>query len=157
MSLADRTDRRGGGRMRFTKASVLNGRLEPVDSVTTGQDVAIVLDYETTDGATLRNANLQIKVAGALGQPLFACLASASTREQLTLPSQGRVTCTIPHLPLMPGGYTFTVWCTVNDVLEDYLSDAGNISVVEGDYYGTGKLPPASVGDFLVNHRWSVE
>jgi lipopolysaccharide transport system ATP-binding protein len=105
----------------------------------------------------LRNANLQIKVAGALGQPLFACLASASTREQLTLPSQGRVTCTIPHLPLMPGGYTFTVWCTVNDVLEDYLADAGNISVVEGDYYGTGKLPPASVGDFLVNHRWSVE
>jgi hypothetical protein len=26
---------------------------------------------------------------------------------------------------------------------------------VEGDYFGTGKLPARQVGDFLVAHTWS--
>jgi len=36
------------------------------------------------------------------------------------------------------------------------VSEAGKLSVVEGDYFGTGKLPPNTVGDFLVAHTWSI-
>ena len=45
----------------------------------------------------------------------------------------------------------------VNDTLEDLVSDAGKLLVAEGDYFGTGRLPPTVVGDFLVAHTWSVE
>jgi lipopolysaccharide transport system ATP-binding protein len=154
--LADR-ERRGGGRIRFTRISILNDRDESIDTVISGQDIAIALDYETRDNAPLDNATVQIKFSGSLGQPLFGCLSRASSREPLTLKSRGRLVCRIPRLPLLPGNYTFTVWCTIADTLEDYIGDAGALPVVEGDYYGTGKLPPTQIGEFLVAHQWSIE
>ena len=76
-----------------------------------------------------------------------------SERDPLVLTPGGRLICRIPRLPLMAGVYTFTAWCTVGGVLEDHIRDAGSLSVVEGDFFGTGKLPPGA-GDFLVAHTW---
>ena len=45
----------------------------------------------------------------------------------------------------------------VDETLEDSVSDAGKLSVAEGDYFGTGKLPPNTIGDFLVAHTRSVD
>jgi hypothetical protein len=43
------------------------------------------------------------------------------------------------------------------ETVEDYVTDAGKLSVVEGDFFGTGKLPPKTLGDLLVSHKWSLE
>jgi lipopolysaccharide transport system ATP-binding protein len=153
--LTMRTDRSGNGRMRFSNVSVLNDRLEPVESVASGQDISIRLDYNIPDSQPLNNAVVQIKFFGALGQPLFACLSRASNRDPLNLTSGSQVFCNIPRLPLSPGVYTYTIWCTVGDTTEDMVREAGKLSVVDGDYYGTGKLPSRQVGDFLVAHSWS--
>ena len=67
-----------------------------------------------------------------------------------------RLLCSIPRLPLQPGVYAFTICCTVGDNLEDYVADAGNLTVVEGDYFGTGRLSPRDGGDFIVAHNWTV-
>jgi lipopolysaccharide transport system ATP-binding protein len=150
-----RTDRRGGGRIRFTSVSVLNDRLETVDSVASGQDISICLDYDIPDSRPLHNAAVQIKFFGAFGQPLFACLSRASEAEPLTIAPGARIICNIPRLPLLPGVYTYTIWCQVGAIEEDYVAEAGKLSVVEGDYFGTGKLPPKQIGDFLVAHTWS--
>ncbi len=155
--LSQRAGRRGEGRIRFTRATVLNERLDVVETVSSGQDIAIALDYEARDGAALQNAVVQVKFAGALGQPLFACLSRASLDESLSLPPRGRMICRIPRLPLVPGMYNFTVWCTVAGMLEDLVPDTGTLAVVEGDFFGTGRLPANSLGDFLVPHTWSVE
>jgi lipopolysaccharide transport system ATP-binding protein len=152
-----RSDRNGDGRVRFTNVSVLNDRYEVVETVCSGQDISISLEYETRDFATLDNAVVQIKFFGVLGQPLFACLSRASLSKSLALAPRARILCNIPRLPLLPGIYTFTIWCTVGGTLEDLVADAGKLSVAEGDYFGTGKLPPNAVGDFLVAHSWSVE
>lgn len=157
VSLLERNDRKGSGRLRFSNTSVLNDRMDPVDTVTSGQDISIALDYDIRDSSTLHNAVVQIKFSGILGQPLFACLSRVSFRESLTLSLGTRLLCKILRLPLASGVYTYTVWCTVGGTLEDYVSEAGTLTVVEGDYFGTGKLPPRDVGDFLVAHTWSQE
>jgi lipopolysaccharide transport system ATP-binding protein len=54
----------------------------------------------------------------------------------------------------MPGTYTYTVWCTVGGVLEDIVREAGKLQVAEGDFFGTGRLPANTIGDFLVPHTW---
>ena len=74
----------------------------------------------------------------------------------LTLAPGARILCTIPRLPLLPGVYTYTVSCRVGGTLEDHVEEAGKLSVVAGDSFGTGKLPPNQGGDFLVAHQWSV-
>lgn len=153
--LSARSDRKGGGRIRFTSATVLNDRLEPVDSVASGQDTSICLDYEIPDSLPLHNASIQIKFFGGVGQPLFACWSRASMPNSMSIAPGRRLFCTIPRLPLSPGIYTFTIWCTAGEVMEDLVAEAGKLVVVDGDYFGTGKLPARTVGDFLVAHTWS--
>lgn len=157
VSLLERKDRRGNGRLRFTNVSVLNDRMESIETVTSGQDISIALDYDIHDGEALHNAVVQIKFSGILGQPLFACLSGASLRESLALFPGGRLVCKIPRLPLASGMYTYTVWCTVGGSLEDHISEAGKLTVVQGDFFGTGKFPARDTGDFLLAHHWSVD
>jgi len=154
--LSERTDREGNGRVRFTNVSVLNDRHDVVDTVFSGQDISISFDYEIPGSETLNNVNVQLRFSGVFGQPLFACRSQAVRDGPLTLIPGARLHCRIPRLPLMPGVYTFTIGCRVNETLGDLVSDAGKLSVVEGDFYGTGKLPPGTAGDFLVAHDWSV-
>jgi lipopolysaccharide transport system ATP-binding protein len=152
-----REDRNGDGRVRFTNVSVLNDRHEVVETVISGQDISISLDYDILGSESLYNATIQIKFFGTFGQPLFACSSRAAVSESLTLAQGNRIFCHIPRLPLRSGIYTYTIWCMVGGTLEDLVADAGKLSVVEGDYFGTGKLPPNMVGDFLVAHTWSME
>lgn len=156
-ALVERTDRTGNGRLRFTNATILNGRGESVECVASGQDIAIALEYTILNSQVLDHAVIQIAFSGAYGQPLFACLSRVTNDGLLSLIPDARVVCRIPRLPLLPGIFTYSVWCKVGEVVEDWVLEAGRLSVMEGDYFGTGKLPPKQVGDFIVAHSWSVE
>ncbi len=159
LPLSERKDRKGNGRLRFTNVSVLNSRLERVESVTSGQDISISIEYDIADSQKLDNARFQLTFSGALGQPLFACLSHVTKGGMFTLSPSSRILCHIPRLPLLPGIYTYSIWCKVGlgpGIVEDWVLDAGNFSVTEGDFFGTGKLQPNQHGDFIVAHNWSL-
>ncbi len=63
--------------------------------------------------------------------------------------------CDIPSFTLMPGNYGIRIWLDVNNVEADLIEDAARISVIESDYYGTGKAPWN--GAFVLKHRWHLE
>jgi lipopolysaccharide transport system ATP-binding protein len=63
--------------------------------------------------------------------------------------------CTIPHLPLQPGSYTFALFCTAGGEIADWIVNAGTLDVEAGDFFGSGRLPGVEQGPFLVNHSWS--
>jgi len=157
VAVSARTDRQGSGRIRFTNVLILNDCGETTETVRSGADISIAFEYSICGADRLDNAVVQIKFFGALGQPLFACLSRAARLESLTLVAGFRLVCNIPRLPLVPGAYTFTIWCTIGENLEDYVSEAGQLFVTDGDYFGTGKLPPNQVGDFLVAHSWTAD
>lgn len=155
--LSEREDRKGNGRLRFTRVSILNQRNEVIDTVVSGQDISIALEYDIPTCETLYKTAVQIKFSGAVGQPLFACFTRAAVSESLTLEPGSCLLCRIPHLPLRAGVYTFTIWCTVAETLEDHVLQAGTLTVVEGDFFGTGKFPGKETGEFLVRHEWLVD
>jgi homopolymeric O-antigen transport system ATP-binding protein len=154
--LAQRTDRKGSGWLRFRKVSILNERFEAVETVVSGQNISISFEYDLRDTETVNHVVVQTKFFGLFGQPLFGCLSRSSHRGSLALSRGTRLLCSIPRLPLQPGVYSFTIYCSVGDNLEDYVADAGKLTVVDGDYFGTGKLPPREAGDFIVAHSWTV-
>ena len=154
--LAQRKDRKGSGWVRFKKVSILNERLEPVETVISGQNISISFEYDIRDTEMVNHVLVKAEFFGVFGQPLFGCFSRSSQRGPLTLSRGARLLCNIPRLPLQPGVYAFTIWCMVGDNLEDYVADAGKLTVAEGDYFGTGKLPPRHVGDFIVAHNWAV-
>jgi hypothetical protein len=69
----------------------------------------------------------------------------------------GENICEIPKLPLAPGRYSFNVYSEVNGLMADWIVQSGVLNVIEGDYFGTGRLPPKSHGGVLVKHRWRYE
>jgi lipopolysaccharide transport system ATP-binding protein len=154
--LAQRKDRKGSGWIRFKKVSILNERLEAVETVVSGQNISISFEYDIRGTETVNHVVVQTKFFGLFGQPIFGCWSRSSHRESLTLSRGTRLLCRIPRLPLQPGVYAFTIYCMVGENLEDYVADAGKLTVVDGDYFGTGKLPPRDGGDFIVAHNWTV-
>jgi lipopolysaccharide transport system ATP-binding protein len=64
-------------------------------------------------------------------------------------------TCDIPSLTFVPGDYTLRVWLDIGNTEADLIDDAACITVLESDYYGTGKVPWN--GAFVLKHRWYLE
>jgi len=152
-----RTDRKGDGRIRFTKVSLLNDQLDPVEVVTTGQDVVFAFEFDIHGLQRVGNVLVHIAFSGVLAQPVFACLSRVTKGGLLTLTPGCRVLCRIPRMPLLPGMYTYSISCKISEVMADAILDAGKLSVAEGDYFGTGRLPPNQLGDVVVAHDWSLE
>jgi lipopolysaccharide transport system ATP-binding protein len=63
--------------------------------------------------------------------------------------------CDIPSLTLMPGEYTLRIWLDIGNTEADLINDAARITVIESDYYGTGKVPWN--GTFVLKHHWYVD
>ena len=63
--------------------------------------------------------------------------------------------CDIPSLTFMPGEYTLRLWLDIGNTEADLINDAARISVIESDYYGTGKVPWN--GTFVLKHNWYEE
>jgi len=62
--------------------------------------------------------------------------------------------CEIPHLTLVPGDYKIKVALNVHNFERDYVEDATMLTVLDSDYYGTGKTPWNGV--FVLDHGWRL-
>jgi lipopolysaccharide transport system ATP-binding protein len=156
-SLETRSDRTGTGLMRFTSYEVQNSQGNPVDSVQTGQDVIIAVNYQSDGTTNLSNVEFSIPILGKLDQNIVHLYSRIQGTEFGAIPSSGVVLCRIPRLPLLPGKYTFNLYCSVNGEIADWIQGAGIISVEPGDYFGSGKLPEESFGQVVMEHYWSLE
>lgn len=64
------------------------------------------------------------------------------------------LTCEIPSLTLVPGEYFIFLYVDFGTERKDAIPDAFMLSVLDSDYYGTGK-PPFS-GVVVMPHRWNM-
>jgi lipopolysaccharide transport system ATP-binding protein len=149
VDIREREDREGDGRIRFTDVRAGNG------SVRTGEPCEVSLRYEGKPGpGTVR---VSLAVYGALVEPIFQCLNDVSGDVFDEVATEGTYTCTIPRLPLAPGHYTVSVFCEIDGQIADWVQHAAVLEVVEGDFFGTGRLPSQTHGRFYVDHSWTSE
>jgi lipopolysaccharide transport system ATP-binding protein len=73
------------------------------------------------------------------------------------LPRRGAFVCRLLRLPLAPATYRVGYSILCDGEYLDRVDDAGELTVVEGDFYGSGEVPPATHGCTLVDARWRVE
>jgi lipopolysaccharide transport system ATP-binding protein len=64
------------------------------------------------------------------------------------------IQCEIPTLALTPGDYKLKVSFSLGSVDVDTVDDAARFSIMESDYYGTGRVPRAGV--CVMRHRWRM-
>jgi lipopolysaccharide transport system ATP-binding protein len=64
------------------------------------------------------------------------------------------LSCDIPSLTFVQGDYSLRIWLEIGNSLADEIDDATFITVLEADYYGTGKVPWN--GAVVMRHRWAL-
>ena len=62
--------------------------------------------------------------------------------------------CEIPSLTLVPGEYKIKLALDVDNSNVDTVEDAARLTIIESDYYGTGRVPRN--GMFVLKHSWRL-
>ncbi len=160
--LSSYQDRQGAGRVRFTAALFENEMGDPVEQGVSGRPLIVKLNYQSaSNGSTqpLPNCRASVTFFDLLGQPLFNCSSELVIQDPVTLAAHGEIRCVIPRLPLSRGQYLLALFLQVNYEIEDWIQSAVELEVVDGDFYGTGRLyPPGWHGKgVLVPHQWLME
>lgn len=156
ISVNERTDRGGDGTVRVTDLRILNEKGDVVDAVRSGHDVSFSIDYLSLDGSQLHNVKVGIGIYTVMGNFLVYCSNELVGVDFKTVPAEGRIFCTIPRIPLAAGQYYLNISFLSKGILADWISEALLLQVVESDFFGTGKLPPATHGGLLISQQWRI-
>jgi hypothetical protein len=127
-----------------------------VDSPATGEDFEVVLRYETADSKPLRDINVAVQVLTLLGEVMLQFYTETAGVRIREAPAVGEVRCHIPRCPLPPGQYTITLWADKGGEPLDWIQRACELTVREGDFFGSGRGQPQSHRSVLVDHSWTV-
>lgn len=153
--IRDRSDRQGQGKLKVTEISFQNSLGEKINLLKSGMDCKLLMKYESSH-EKLDNVLLGVGISDEYGSNLFRCKNDVLDLVWNDLPNTGHFVCCFPKLPLMPGNYSVSFAIVVNGQLEDKMTAAIDLSVVEGDFYNTGKIPPSRGGKFLVNYTLEI-
>jgi lipopolysaccharide transport system ATP-binding protein len=154
--LAERTDRSGDGRLRILSVLVGTPAADGESLLRTGEDAIFRIRYEAARAAPLRNVQFSLHFFTELNQPVFNLwneLPGAQFRE---LPPAGEVICRVPRLPLLAGSYVFNAYAEVGMTVADWVRGAGRVTIVDGDYFGTGRTVGAGQDLVAVEQDWEV-
>jgi lipopolysaccharide transport system ATP-binding protein len=155
-ALTDRTDRQGTGRLRFSDIQFISDDGIPTEVIQTGKALEISVGYTgATD--TLKNVEMSIDIFAPSGQCMLILNNEIVGVEFESAPKTGRFTCRIERFPLSPGQYHVTLFCKTNGSIADWVSQAALLTVEPGDFYGTGKMPHATHGGFMVPQQWQIQ
>jgi len=153
--LLNRAQQTSGNDVHFTRINILNSRHEVTDVLLSGEEVTIELEYTSTRAKPLSKASASVVFVDRLGTNIFGCWNDAVGTPFENLKPSGKFSCRIPRLPLVPGQYSLTIALAVEKQTTDKLTQATSISVVAGDFFGSGKITPASIGSVMVPHEWT--
>lgn len=153
ISLAERTDRRGNGNIRFTGFEMRNEKGDTVEVAHTGDTIDFVLHYVSTLD-TARNVKVSITIVDNVNHKLVILATNITGENFESLPPEGEMICRINRLPLLPGTYTLDL--NMNDItsIADRISNAAVLEVEPGDYFGTGKTIGEGQSVFMCENSW---
>ena len=157
VSLQDRRDRSGTGEIRMTGVSFKDGAGNRVQSFTSGATAAMEVTLAAPRPRVLRNVRIAFGVDSDIGQRVLVLSTHLADRDIPELPADAVNACVrVPRLALAPGRYGFTLFCSVNGEVADWVKSAGAFDVEPGDFYGNGHLPTMDQGTLLMDHNFEV-
>jgi len=156
MDLSLHADRAGSGEVRVTAIEIRDSRGVHIAAATSGQDIDICFRFETAPGYKKKNVMMGFMVRTYMDVPVFL-QHNRLTRDQWNaLPPKGIFVCRIRRLPLPPSSYRLGFSVMFDDEYLDRIDDAGELIVTDGDFYGSGEVPPVSHGCCLVDAEWRL-
>lgn len=155
--LTDRPDRAGKGDVRVTSIDLRDESGETISEAIAGNNVILSLGYSVKEGETLNDCIICVEICKDL-RKYFALSSALVDRRKLQLSGEGRIDFLVPEWPLSGGQYHVNIYIESDRVMQDFLNDASVIEVIDGDYFGTGKLHHEGWQGMtvLVRHSWTL-
>ena len=158
--LRERKDRRGTGAILVPDLEILDSHEHPVQTVVSGRETIFRLHYEAKIAKTFKRCRASVSVHTKHGAPYFLCSTDLSSNRQLDLSGNGYIDFVVPQMPLSGGTYHLAVFVECNGEILDWVDNAMQMVVINGDFYKTGTGRVTYVGwegvGVLVEHRWSL-
>jgi lipopolysaccharide transport system ATP-binding protein len=154
MSLRDRKDRTGSGKIRISGFHIEDEKGAPVSCVCSGAPCTFVLSYECQESEVYQNVTVAFGVKTSRDQMLFRNFTGDTGQSFSKVYGTGQFRCFIPSLPLAAGTYRLGFRIVINGEESDYLGgNAASFQVEKGDFFDSGKQTDHA--PVLVRHSWS--
>lgn len=151
--LENRADREGTGRLRLTSLRCrTNG--SATAQLVCGEAGDIDLHYRAS--GPLNDVQASIGFASQSGEGALILDSEISGSSITHAPAEGILRCHLDRVPLLPGRYSLNLYVTVAGQIADWIRDAVQLEVADGDFFGSGRLPPPGYGSVAVTNEWSV-
>ena len=155
-SLRERENRDGTGEVRFVDMRLERDGNE-IDSPTSGEDVDIVLNYESGRKEPFGMVSFGMTVFSLEDStPLLNLSSETAGAVFRDVPPQGEARCRLHNCPLPAGQYFISIWADRAGEMLDGVHRAFEMTVSGGDFYGSGRQPHPDHRTVLVPHDWSV-
>jgi lipopolysaccharide transport system ATP-binding protein len=155
-SFSVRADRKGSGEVKIESIAFFDDSGREVDAAVSGQGIEIRLRFRKEGEERYLGTIASVIVKTQLETPVFLQHNRMTGDKFGPLPELGEFVLKIPRLALSPGTYQLGYSLMQDGICLDAISDAAEFLVTDGDFFGTGEVPPASHGICLVDGRWSL-
>ncbi len=153
-AIYDRLDREGEGKIKVTDIKFSNSNKQDIEELITGQQLFIHISYQCINTFIGQKISVALAFYGDDGI-LYTVVNSENTGVVYdNVRGSGELVCSINKLPLMEGNYFINVSINENGITQDWVQEATTISVIAGDFYGTGKINPTSHKSILIDNTW---
>jgi lipopolysaccharide transport system ATP-binding protein len=120
----------------------------------TGASFFIKFTLENITNEIFKNISLTASVYNDSGSFLFSTRSDCINKVYKLSKKECTIKCHIEKLPLNKGRYHVNVNCSIGNVLFDLVEEQIWFEVLEGDYYGTGKLPAKKRNGVFIDYNW---
>ncbi len=156
--LARREDRKGKGDIVIEDVTFLDSQNKPIDFAFSGADLKIQMHYRCKTDEPVPNCRFSATIRRK--ERIYSMLSTELvSRSQIDVQGEGIIEFVVPKFPLTESVYYITVFIESNKVILDWVMDAIELNVIDGDYYGTGRNYPNkhfkgeyTLMDFAWNH-----
>lgn len=153
-SVRIRKDRQGDGKLKVVDVTLHDGSGSQIEAAICGQSLGLRIHYESEFQGTDRSVDVAFNLRSSAGV-LLTCFANIQTgAERLPVYVKGYFECFWPKVNLRSGTYTSTLFVAIDGITSDWLQNAFQLQVEEGNFFGSGSLVPRDHGDVLCEQQW---
>lgn len=144
--------RKGNGVLIFSKVKIVTHN-ENLDEglLYALKDANLEIEYELNLSCDLKKIKIDIGINNEYGDRI-AWLSTDMVNHDFNL-ENGKLIFLIKDIPFVPGDYNCNLYAEVNGEISDWLSNVAPFTVVDFDYYNTGKKIPQNQGSILLKYK----
>ncbi|WP_158824946.1 ABC transporter ATP-binding protein [Mucilaginibacter lacusdianchii] len=156
--ISARTDRKGNGKALFHDYSLVNDQNDTINTFIVGKTCKVILGINITTEDPIMHFHVALSLMDSYERRVANFSSEYSDNFDYSKLKRGMnyVELTIPHLPVVEGIYTATLYSRVNNEISDWVENAFSLDIENGLFFSNGKLPAASHVSVLIDHQFTI-